>query len=977
VGLSIRWKLFLFIGGLVTVVALAFGGAAYRAVRQSALAAASVHLTGIASQWARLFEGGVARQIAASRATARSAEVRNALASRDPAALAAAGPALRALLPPGQISRLQLLDRERRLLVALGDSAAGVSSPVDPALLDSAAARDSLLAGPLRAVGQAIAASYAMPVTVDGAVAGYLTQTTLLKVTPSPAELNKLFGGTATSVRVANRDGSVWTDLAQPIPGPSSPMAPSADLQSYDSPVSGLVFASTRPIAGTPWMVVLESADAEVLGPSRRLLIRLMIGGAIAIALGMMVAVAMSGSLTRPLERLTDSAEAVAAGDYSRLTGVRSRRDELGRLTRAFDTMVARVHEAFAARRDAESYYRGLFESVPLPTWLYDRDTFAILAVNDAAIRHYGYQREEFLAMTVADLRPPEDLHLLQAAIREAGDGPHHRGEWRHRKKDGTLIDVEVHATSMLFQGRHARLVVVHDLTEAKQGLEQIRRADERYRRLVEESSDGITLARVQGGFISVNPAFVHMLGYESEAELSAVNPADLFDDPAERETIRAKLMAAGHLRRQEIHLRRKDGHIITAQLTARLVNEPGGSDRYVESVLADVTELRRAERQLQQAQKMDAVGQLAGGIAHDFNNLLTVILSYGDLLRSAPGLAVDDREAVEAIHEAATSAAALTRQLLTFSRQEIVQPRVMRLNDLITGTGKMLQRLIGEHVELATILAPDAGAVKVDPGQLEQVIVNLAVNARDAMPGGGRLLIESRNLEIQGAESETGALIPPGDYVLLVVSDNGAGMDAATQARIFEPFFSTKARGKGTGLGLATVYGIVKQSGGHIAVYSEPGRGTNFKIYLPRVGEPSAAPQRPADSPEPLHGTETILLVEDEANLRSLVCRLLEPRGYTVLSASGGAAALEVAANHAGPIHMLLTDVVMPGMSGPALAERITGLRADIRVLFMSGYTDDAILHHGVLQSGMQFIEKPFNLAALARKVRQVLDER
>jgi len=975
-GLSIRWKLFLFIAGLVAVVTLAFGGVAYRAMRESAVSGISVRLDGLAAQWARLFEGSAARQMAAIGAVGHNPAVLAALAHRDPATLAAAEQAFRGLLPPGQPSAVQLLDRERHPVLIAGDTAGIVRGPVAPELLDGASARDSVIVSPLHGSGQAVLGSYALRIMLDGAVAGYLTQTTQLRLTPSPEELNKLFGGGSTNVRLANRDGSFWTDLGKPIPGPAIPVDFSRHLLSYESPLGGQLFAAAHPIAGTPWMVVMESSEAEVLAPSRRLQVLLLIEGAFALALGSIVAIAISTSLTRPVERLTESAEAVAAGDYSRQAGLQPRRDELGRLASAFDTMVSRVQSAFAAQHAAEAYYRSLFEAVPLPVWLYDRETLAILAVNDAAVRRYGYQREEFLAMTVDALRPHEDIPRLHEEILTSAGQEFHQNDWRHRIKDGSIIDVEVHARSMMFQGRRARLVVVHDITEQKKVQARVQRSDERYRRLIEESTDGITLSRLDGRFLAVNPAFVRMLGYDSDTELFGLAPADLYADPQQRALILARLATTGRVSKTEVQLRRKDGKIITVQLTLRLVTEPGGSEQYLEAVLADVTELRRVERQFQQAQKMEAVGQLAGGIAHDFNNLLTIILSYSDMLLSE-SLAGSDREAVEAIRGAGASAAALTRQLLTFSRQEVIQPQVMSLNELIAGTGKMLQRLIGEQVALALAVAPDAGSVRVDPGQVEQVIMNLAVNARDAMPNGGRLMIESRNVEVPVSGPGASLLDAPGRYVVLVVSDNGIGMDAQTQARIFEPFFTTKGLGKGTGLGLATVYGIVRQSGGHIEVYSEPGRGTSFKVYFPRVDEAVEAPATAAAAPEDPQGNETILLVEDEAKLRPLIHRILERKGYTVLSAAEGAEALDIVARHQGPIHLVLTDVVMPGMNGRELAERVTKLRPEIRVLFMSGYTDDAIVHHGVLEAGMQFIEKPFALAALARKVRQVLDER
>ncbi len=385
--------------------------------------------------------------------------------------------------------------------------------------------------------------------------------------------------------------------------------------------------------------------------------------------------------------------------------------------------------------------------------------------------------------------------------------------------------------------------------------------------------------------------------------------------------------------------------------------------------------ELSQAQDQLRQAQKMEAVGRLAGGVAHDFNNLLTAIMGYSDLLMS--GLAEGDprRGDLEQIKHAADRAASLTRQLLAFSRRQVLQPRVLDLNAVVGSIEKMLQRLIGEDIDLVTVLDPALGRVKADPGQLEQILMNLAVNARDAMPQGGKLTIETTNVELDGAYAGQHVAVRPGSYVMMAVSDTGCGMDAETRSHLFEPFFTTKEVGKGTGLGLATVYGIVKQSGGSIWAYSEPGRGATFKIYLPRFEESAGAQVVVAPPAKSVGGSETILLVEDDEAVRSLAGDVLQRHGYTVLEARHGAEALVISERHAGPIALMLTDVVMPGKRGHEVAGQLAAGRPDMKVLYMSGYTDNGIVHQGVLDAGMAFLAKPFTPSALARKVREVLD--
>jgi PAS domain S-box-containing protein len=389
-----------------------------------------------------------------------------------------------------------------------------------------------------------------------------------------------------------------------------------------------------------------------------------------------------------------------------------------------------------------------------------------------------------------------------------------------------------------------------------------------------------------------------------------------------------------------------------------------------------DITERKHLEEQLQQSQKMEAVGRLAGGVAHDFNNLLTIICGYSELMLSRLPASDSGRELIKEIQKAGDRAASLTRQLLAFSRKQVLEPKVLDLNTVVTDVDKMLRRLIGEDVEIVNATRPDLGRVLADAGQVEQILLNLAVNARDAMPRGGKLTIKTANVELDETYAQLNPDVQPGPYVLLAVSDTGCGMDEATRGRIFEPFFTTKTNGNGTGLGLATVFGIVKQSGGHIVVESVPAQGTLIKVFLPRVDAISPIKAILAEAAGNPPGTETLLLAEDEDSVRALAGHVLRKNGYTVLEACNGADALRVARQHEGPIHLLVTDVVMPGCGGRELADRLTSIRPETQVLFLSGYTDDAVVRHGVYAAEVAFLQKPFRVDALLRKVREVLEQ-
>ena len=531
-------------------------------------------------------------------------------------------------------------------------------------------------------------------------------------------------------------------------------------------------------------------------------------------------------------------------------------------------------------------------------------------------------------------------------------------------------------AADYILKGRLTRLgPAVRGALERERMKRQLREREEYFKSLIEQAMDIIAVLDADGAVRYASPSVLPLLGYGAE-ELVGQHIFDLVhpDDIGPALRVFAEGVATGQGDRLlGLQVRHKDGTYRSLEAIGRyLLDDP--VVRGVVINARDVTERRSLERQLLQAQKMEAVGRLAGGIAHDFNNVLTAIFGYADLLTEEFPAGSPARQDLEEIRKAATRASALTRQLLAFSRQQVLAPVVLSVNDLVDDVGKMLRRLVGEDVELRLILARDAGNVRADSGQLQQVIMNLVVNARDAMPTGGKLVIETADAELTEQYAEMHQAVIPGRYVMLAVSDTGVGMDAQTKARIFEPFFTTKEKGKGTGLGLSTVYGIVKQSGGYVWVYSEPGHGTTFKLYLPRVDAP-AEPQAPPRETATLTGTETILLAEDDEILRPLTKGLLAKLGYTVLDAESAEQALAVAGARQGPIHLLVADVVMPGASGRELARRLAQSRPETRVLYVSGYTDDAIVHHGMLEPGLKFLQKPFTPAALARKVREVLD--
>ena len=597
--------------------------------------------------------------------------------------------------------------------------------------------------------------------------------------------------------------------------------------------------------------------------------------------------------------------------------------------------------------------------------------TGKILDANEAAVVTYGYLRAELVERNVRDLRRPDTLADFALQLSRAPHGI--LFETVHRRRDGSEFPCEVSARGIELRGEHCIVSVIRDISERKRAAEALRQTEELFEKVFRKSPVVISIVRLSDNrHVDVNDRFLQLLGLSREQVIGKTFvELGISIDPDDLITL-TNAVSTESRRDFEVRIRTRAGQVIETLHTLDFL-DLGGS-RCVVSFAHEITERKRLEEQLRQAQKMEAIGRLAGGVAHDFNNILTAILGHSEILLGTLEAASPHRRQMEQIRRSAQRASTLTGQLLAFSRKQLLQPKVLDPNDLISNLGAMLQRLIGEDIELVEKLAPAAGNVRVDPGQLEQVVANLVVNARDAMPKGGRLTLRTSPVILdEEAARQLGTRLGP--YVLLEVEDNGCGMDAETRSHVFEPFFTTKRSGKGTGLGLSTVYGIVTQSGGHVDVESTPGQGTCFRIYLPRVDAPAISQSGRVFINTVPRGQETILLAEDDAAVRDFLQEVLSRQGYRVLVAADGPEALRVAELHTGHIHLLLTDVIMPKMIGRELAERIEVLRPGIRVLFISGYPGDTIIEQGVLSPELSFVQKPFTVGDLALRVRGVLD--
>jgi two-component system, cell cycle sensor histidine kinase and response regulator CckA len=637
-------------------------------------------------------------------------------------------------------------------------------------------------------------------------------------------------------------------------------------------------------------------------------------------------------------------------------------------------------------RREAEGLLRLMQYSVDQAPesvlWVAPHGGF--LYVNEMECRSLGYSRDELLSLSVFDVTVGLSVATWPQRWDEIKAAQGITFENLRRRKDGTVFPVEITSRIIEYDGKELMCSFVHDITERKRADKALAASELRYRRLFEAARDGVLiLDGTTGKVVDVNPFMEGLLGYTREEFIGT----SLWELGPFRNALASKikfeeLQRTEYVRFEDLPLETKDGRLADVEFVSNVYEVD--HEKVIQCNIRDISERKRAaevlrasEERLRASQKMEAVGQLAGGIAHDFNNLLTAILGYSELLLAGSGLAHSGaRGDVEEIRRAAERGAALTRQILAFSRRQTLRPDVVSLNQVLIGMDPLLRRTLGENLDLISLQQPDLGHVEVDVHQFEQVLMNLALNARDAMPAGGRLTLETANVELDENYSSAHPEVTPGHYVMLAVSDTGIGMDEATRAQVFEPFFTTKAQGQGTGLGLATVHGIVKQSGGSIFVYSEPGKGTTFKIYLPRVEERQTAEAAVLSKPAPNSGDETVIVVEDESSIRSLIERVLGGAGYQVISFATADEAVVALERGEVTADLLLTDVVLPGvLQGKDLVRRVQDSRPDLPFVYMSGYTRDAIVHAGRLDEGVSFLEKPFTPETLATMVRTTLD--
>ena len=687
-----------------------------------------------------------------------------------------------------------------------------------------------------------------------------------------------------------------------------------------------------------------------------------------------------------------------ARGDYSGRIDPTGRNDVLDGLADAINRMVSDVRERATEWRGMQNAFREITEkyrrfqsNIPGMVYLFiahPDGSYSFPYVNAASRQLFDLEPDALMrdGALLTGLIHPDDKARHEESLRQSAAILHPlREELRYTIKGEVRWYECIARPEPQINGDILWDGIMLEITERKRAEEALRESEAKYRRLHETMMDAFVRIDMTGNIQEANRAYQSLLGY-TEEELLECTYGDLTPGKwhaLETSVVAEQVLVNGHSQVYEKEYRRKDGTIFPVELRTFLLRDDAGQPVGMWAIVRDITERKRAEQeraklesQLIQAQKMESVGRLAGGVAHDFNNTLSVILGYAELIKAKLPDGDPFLKDVLAIEKAANHSRDITRQLLAFSRKQIIAPCVMNLNDLIASSRNTLSRLIGEDIDLRFYPGEDLWRINFDPAQVEQILVNLAVNARDAMPDGGKLTIETENSDLDEAYCLKHLGFKPGEYVFLGVSDNGMGMDKETQTHLFEPFFTTKEVGQGTGLGLATVYGMVKQNGGFIICYSEPGRGTTFKIYIPRVAEEDEIAEEPTEAPV-AYGAGRILLVEDDQMVREITKDILEEIGYTVLTVDTPQEAITLCENKETPVDLLLTDVVMPEMSGKELGNRIAAIRPGIKVLFMSGYTSNVIAHRGVLEKGVHFIQKPFRMKDLAQKIHELIGER
>ncbi len=662
---------------------------------------------------------------------------------------------------------------------------------------------------------------------------------------------------------------------------------------------------------------------------------------------------------------------------------VEERTAELLDLNVSLEREVTERRSAEHALRKSEQRYQTLAENSPAGILQCDESGRGLYA-NRKLCQMTGTDARSVSGAGWLDSVHPEDRRRVEESWRRTVSkrDPVYSTEFRFKHRDGSIFWVVAQAVALHDDdGQLAGYVLtLTDISERIAAEQALRESEAKFRDLFESSKDVIYISTPEGRLLDINPAGVQLLAYDSKEELLEADLGrDVYMRPRDRVSFLRRLEQTEFVKDVELAIRRKDGRVLTVQATTTAVRDNDGKIISMRGILRDVTGQRELERQLQQAQKLEAVGRLAGGVAHDFNNLLTAIIGYADLLNDALPEDNPTRAQVLEIRKAGMRGAELTQQLLAFSRRQVLKPQLLSLNRVVLDMERLLRRVIGEDVELETRLDPELGAVRADPTQIQQVILNLAINSRDAMPKGGTLVLETSNLLMGSGGGQDPVELRPGPYVRLLVVDSGEGIDDEIRDQIFEPFFTTKESGRGTGLGLSTVYGIVKQSGGAIRVRSARDQGTAFEIFLPQIAEtPERAVSQTPERREPERGRETILLVEDEKSVRHFIAHFLEQRGYSVLRARDGRQALKVASSHSGAIDLLLSDIVMRGINGIELARRMTRTDPELKVLLMSGYTEKRTELEDPAAPGFRpdFLQKPFSTAELGRKLRELLDQ-